>query len=392
MNRVVAIVLAASAMVLLGVDVRLSEFFGPFIAVPIALLPFMLMGALLIVRVPGNIVGWLLGAAGLILELVFAAGAYGYVAATDSAAALPGGWVAALITFAGYAPAIACVVLVLFHFPSGQGLGGWWTWSERGLVAVIVIGTFANLFKDAPLDIPTPLAFGSEPVGVVPNPLALHGPLGALAGFAAHLSDSPTIVLTLFGPVALFVRYRRSAATERQQMKWLGFSGTIAFVLLVSSALAPSPLSDWLWIGGTIALGLVPVSVALAIFRYRLYDIDVLIRRTAIYGATTVGLALTFFGVILLVETILSPFTRGNELAVAASTLVTLALFQPVQRRVQRAVDHRFYRSRYDAGRTLDDFSVRLRDEVDLDAVRGGLLDAVQDTVQPAHASVWLRR
>jgi hypothetical protein len=98
-----------------------------------------------------------------------------------------------------------------------------------------------------------------------------------------------------------------------------------------------------------------------------------------------------FLGVILLVEAILSPFTRGNELAVAASTLVSLALFQPLRSRVQNTVDRRFYRSRYDAARTLDEFSVRLRDQVALDAVRADLLDAVRDTVQPAHASVWLR-
>lgn len=149
MNRAFALIVVAATIVLLGVDLRFGEFFGPFIVLPIALLPFGLMGALLIVRVPGNIVGWLLGAAGLIFELVFASGAYGYVALSDEAAGLPGGWAAALVTFAGYAPAIACVVLVLFHFPSGRGLGGWWTWAERGLVAVIVIGTIANVFKDA---------------------------------------------------------------------------------------------------------------------------------------------------------------------------------------------------------------------------------------------------
>jgi hypothetical protein len=133
------------------------------------------------------------------------------------------------------------------------------------------------------------------------------------------------------------------------------------------------------------------VAMGIAILRYRLYDIDVLIRRTVIYGATTVGLAVLFFGGILLVEAILSPFTRGNELAVSASTLVSLAFFQPLRRRVQSTVDRRFYRSRYDAVRTLDTFNTQLRDEVDLDAVRRGLLDAVHDTVQPAHASVWLR-
>ncbi len=392
MNRILAIVLVAATIVLLGIDLRFGEFFGPFIVLPIALLPFVLMGALLIVRVPGNIVGWLLGVAGLMFELVFASGAYGYVALTEEAAGLPGGWVAALVTFAGYAPALACVVLVLFHFPSGQGLGGWWAWAERGLVAVIVIGTIANVFKDAPLDIPAPLALGSASVGVVPNPLVVHGPLGEVVGLAGHLlTQSPVILLTLVGPLSLLVRYRRSAAVERQQMKWLGLSGAIAFVLLVSANFAPGILSDGLWITSVIALGFVPVSVALAIFRYRLYDIDLLIRRTLVYGALSAILLTAYVGGVAVFESLLAPFTSGNGIAVAISTLAVVALFQPVRRRIQSAVDHRFFRAKYDAQRTIDAFAARLRDEVDLDALEGELVAAVRDTVQPAHASVWLR-
>jgi hypothetical protein len=136
---------------------------------------------------------------------------------------------------------------------------------------------------------------------------------------------------------------------------------------------------------------LLPISMGIAILRYRLFDIDILINRALVYGATTAGIALAFFAGIVVLQAILRPLTSGSELAVAASTLVSFALFQPLRRRFQSAVDHRFYRSRYDAARTLDAFSVRLRDEVDLDAVRGGLLDAVRDTVHPAHASVWLR-
>jgi hypothetical protein len=392
MNRAFALIVVAATIVLLGVDLRFREFFGPFIVLPIALLPFVIMGTLLILRVPGNIVGWLLGAAGLIFELVFASGAYGYVALSDEAAGLPGGWAAALVTFAGYAPAIACVVLVLFHFPSGRGLGGWWTWAERGLVAVIVIGTIANVFKDAPLDIPAPLALGSASVGVVPNPLVVHGPLGALVGLAGHLlTESPVILLTLVGPLSLLVRYRRSAAIERQQMKWLGLSGAIAFVLLVSANFAQGIMSDALWITSVVALGFVPVSVALAIFRYRLYDIDVLIRRTLVYAAVSAVLVAVYVGGVGLFESLLAPFTTGNGISVAISTLAVVALFQPVRRRVQGAVDRRFYRARYDAVRTLDEFSVRLRDQVDLEAVRADLLAAVRETVRPVHVELWLK-
>jgi hypothetical protein len=136
---------------------------------------------------------------------------------------------------------------------------------------------------------------------------------------------------------------------------------------------------------------LIPLSIGVAILRYRLYDIDQLINRTLVYGVTTGAIAVTFFGGMVVLPTLLRPIISGSEVAVAVSTLVCFALFQPLRSRVQDAVDRRFYRSRYDAARTLDAFSLRLRDEVDLDAVRDELLDAVGITLSPIHASVWLR-
>jgi hypothetical protein len=136
---------------------------------------------------------------------------------------------------------------------------------------------------------------------------------------------------------------------------------------------------------------LIPVSVAVAVLRYRLYDIDLIINRTIVYGATTAVLGATFTAIVLLLQAPLRPLTGGNEIAVAASTMLTLGAFQPLRRRVQEAVDRRFYRSRYDAARTLDSFTSRLRDEVDLDALRSDLLDVVASTVRPAHAGLWLR-
>jgi hypothetical protein len=138
-------------------------------------------------------------------------------------------------------------------------------------------------------------------------------------------------------------------------------------------------------------LGLLPVAMGIAITRYHLYDIDALINRTVVYGATSAAIALTFFAGLVVLQTVLRPLTSGSELAIAASTLVSFALFQPVRRRLQSAVDRRFDRSRYDAARTLDAFTVRLRDEVDLDAVRADLISVIYKTVRPAHASVWLR-
>jgi branched-subunit amino acid ABC-type transport system permease component len=135
----------------------------------------------------------------------------------------------------------------------------------------------------------------------------------------------------------------------------------------------------------------VPVAMGIAIFRYRLYDIDVLINRTVVYGATTAAIAGTFFAGIVALQAVLRPLTAGQELAVAASTLGSFALFQPIRRAIQRRVDRRFNRARYDASRTLDSFADHLRDEVDLDSVRSDLLAAVGETMAPVHASLWLR-
>ena len=141
----------------------------------------------------------------------------------------------------------------------------------------------------------------------------------------------------------------------------------------------------------TFSFMLIPLAVGVAILRYRLYDIDLLIKRTVVYGATTAALAGTFWLGILALQRLLSPVTSGSEVAIAASTLMSLALFQPVRRRVEDAVDRRFDRSRYSASRTIDVFADQLRDEVDLAAVRANLLSTVSATMAPAHASLWLR-
>ena len=135
----------------------------------------------------------------------------------------------------------------------------------------------------------------------------------------------------------------------------------------------------------------IPASIAVAILRHQLYDIDLVINRTLVYGATTATLAALYAGVALIAQGLFRPLTQGTELGVAVSTLTVAALIQPIKRAVQRAVDRRFYRSRYDAARTVDALAVRLRDEVDLDALRRELVAVARDTMQPAHASVWLR-
>jgi hypothetical protein len=139
------------------------------------------------------------------------------------------------------------------------------------------------------------------------------------------------------------------------------------------------------------ATATLPIAIGVAVLRYRLYDIDLIVNRTVVYGATSAAIAATFYVGIVALQPVFRSLTNGSELAVAASTLLSFALFQPIRRRVRDTVDRRFNRSHYDAARTLDAFADQLRDEVDLDALRGDLLVAVRTTMAPAHASIWLR-
>jgi hypothetical protein len=192
------------------------------------------------------------------------------------------------------------------------------------------------------------------------------------------------------------VRFRRSRGVARQQLKWLAWAGSVpvaAFALsfLESPFIDHGLLVDVVFITGFAGLMLVPVAVAVAILRYRLYEIDRVISRTLVYGVVTVVLAAAYVGLVLAGEAAFSEMAGGSDLAIAGSTLVVAALFLPLRGRVQRFVDRRFYRRRYDAQRTLATFGTRLREQVDLDGLRRDLEAVVTETMQPAHVSLWLR-
>jgi hypothetical protein len=336
-------------------------------------LPFAVVGVLIAGRRRGNAIAWILIAIGLIVAISSTAGE----AATAGAGPIVI-WLAVVANDLGYVALIALLgALVLVypdgHLPSrrwwpvGAGLAGW-----AGL-------TFLVLML-AP-SIPHKPQF-------VPNPFSLP----EFVSLPAQLLSGAVLLLVfpiLFGVVAAaIVRWRRSIGVERQQLELFVYAAS--FVLL-GYVLVASPIpGPWSALIDVATLGL-PVAVAVAVLRYRLYDIDVLINRTLVYGITTAGIAATFFGGIVVLQTLLRPFTTGSEIAVAASTLVTVALFQPLRSRVQQAVDRRFFRSRYNAARTLDVFAEELRNEVELEAVRAHLLGAVSQTMSPTHASLWLR-
>jgi hypothetical protein len=352
-------------------------------AFAVGTLAFSVVGAVVAQHQPRNPIGW------LFLSLAAVEGwvqlAYGYAWYSLEVSALPAATFFAW--FATWASVLApgFIALCLLLFPDGHLLSPRWrvaAWFSLGLMAPVV-ARFAL--------VPGPLA----DFPTVPNPVGLPA-LEFLVELPEDLLFTPLIGCAA---AALVVRLRRSRGVERQQVKWFAFAAAmIPLFLLVGGAIASitdSPDDSvaghaFAFVFALILAGL-PVSAGMAILRYRLYDIDRIISRTVVYGALTATLVMTYLVSVLLLGTVLEPLAGGSDLAVAASTLAVAALFRPVRARIQVVVDRRFYRSKYDAGRTVASFSGRLRQEVDLDAVSADLRRVVRDTVQPAHVSLWLR-
>lgn len=338
------------------------------------------VGALIASRHPRNPIGWILCGLALLIGLSLLADAYADRFTSSGAgsqrlaetAAWWGNWT--------WVPLILVPpTFVLLLFPDGRLPSARWRplpWCAALAIAALS-ATIA--LEPGPLDehpsVANPYAVGksaSEVMGYVGAPLLL----ASLAAVAA----------------ALVIRFRRADPAGRQQIKWLLYAGCVAIVTLVLGVLIGSFSSDD--IGNAIVLAGVlgvPLAIGIAILRYRLYDIDIVINRTLVYGSVTAVLAGAYLGLVLLFQLAFRPLTEENSLAVALSTLAVAALFRPARNRVQALVDRRFYRRRYDAQRTLEGFAAHLREEVDLDALRAELTGVVTETMQPAHVSLWLR-
>jgi hypothetical protein len=202
------------------------------------------------------------------------------------------------------------------------------------------------------------------------------------------VSNIVLVVFLVISSASMIVRFRRSRGDERQQLKWMTY-GVAVWILVVPISLVLQ--GDWSDVFFALTISVLPAATAIAMFKYRLYEIDRVISRTLVYGASTVILGAAYAGLVLAGQALFSSFAGGSNLAIAGSTLVVAALFLPVRSRLQRFVDRRFYRRRYDAQRTLDAFGARLRDEVDLPTLSDDLRGVVQETMQPAHLSLWLR-
>jgi hypothetical protein len=376
----IAFAAVGAALVLVSLDAPVPDNWGFrgfwFLVGPL----FATVGLLVARRQSRNALGWILLVAGLTSSIDGFAQEYALRAVILTPGALPGGvavaWLASWVWLFSSGPLMTFVPQL---FPTGRSLTPRWRPLLLGGAGFIVFGFFMFGLRPGP----------AENAVFVDNPLPATGALAAARdALEVPLGALMALIVAVSG-ATLVVRFHRARGIEREQLKWAASSAAlcaIAFAAMVVSG--TSKASQVAMVG---ALMTIPVAMGIAILRYRLFDIDILINRALVYGATTAGIAAVFFGGIILFEAVLRPITSGSEVAVAISTLGVLALFQPLRRRVQQAVDRRFYRARYDAARTLDDFSARLRDEVDLDAVRSDLVSAVRDTVQPVHASLWLR-
>jgi hypothetical protein len=350
--------------------------------VSLVILAFSTVGALIGSRRPENPIGWLFcsGAFAWILgELALEYGVYALITAPGT---LPVGvWAA---WFGGWARGMGWFLIVAFLlllFPNGRLPSPRWRPVLWG--AVGYVGFFTVVIWLSPVSNDTRLAF-------VRNPLGLEI---EIITFLLELLYLTIPLLLVAGAAAVIVRFRRSGGAERQQLKWFAYAVAVMFILFVlwfSLALAGLVVADALVF--TVPLLGLPIAVGVAILRYHLYDIDLLVNRTLVYGSLTALLAATYLGGVVLMQGTFRVLTgQESQLAIVASTLLIAALFVPLRRRVQFFIDRRFYRRRYDAVRTLQDFSSRLRERTDLDNLNTALLLVVRETVQPSHVSLWLR-
>ena len=344
---------------------------------------FAVVGSLLVAKRPTNVIGWIMAAIALMLSIALASDSYtAYVVVTrgrPDALAVMGAWIG---SWYWYLLLALVLIFMPLLFPDGRLPSRRWlpvlVLAGVGTVMMVILGALADT-----------LSVNEAPGYEIDNPIGVEG--------LRYVEDLPVfgvltglLIFSIVGAGAsVVVRFRRSRGVERQQMKWFVYA--VALMLLV-------PTEGFLpGIFGSVALGAVliglPTAIGIAVLRHRLYEIDLIINRTLVYGTLTATLVALYLGGIVLLQRVFVTLTgEKSTLAVVASTLVIAALFNPLRRRIQSFIDRRFYRRKYDARKTLEAFSDRLRDETDLETLNAHLVGVVAETMQPAHVSLWLRR
>ena len=351
---------------------------------------FSTMGAIIASRRPEHPVGWLFCAIGLLVGVDHFCGEYATYALLAKPEALPAGEATAWIRSWIWIVSGGLGVFLVLLFPDGRLPSVRWRYLARLNVFVTVFGSIAVAFSPGPIDAIAPIR---NPLGVDSLGIALGQPV-------VGLIEGLQIAIALTAVISLFVRMRHAGLEKRQQIKWFAYAAAI----LTIGAFLTSPGPDiwgiwWLpWVGFALyVVGLVslPLAVSVAILRHRLYNIDVLINRTLVYGSLTAILALVYVGGVATTEAIFRALTAQGQqpqLAIVISTLAIAAMFNPLRRRIQAFIDRSFYRRKYDARKTMEAFSAKLREETDVDALSNDLLGVVRESMQPAHVSLWIRR
>ncbi len=346
-------------------------------------LAFVVTGAVVASRHPRNPIGWILLVDGLLWQLMSAAAVYTAYALFARPGGPLAGWVTAWLLDWGWVLPLALLPFFFLLFPDGRLRSPRW----RPVAWLAALAPAPIMLRDALA--PGPL----ETVPSVTTPFGLPGTEGLLSTVGA-VAEALLAPLVLASMACFILRFRASRGVERQQFKWLVYATAILVASLgagsVLSALGvPAQVTSYF---NVVPLFGLPIAVGLAILRYRLYDIDRLINRTLVYGLLTTILGLGYATISLVFVLLLgNGGTTPPSWVVAGSTLALAAVFQPARRRIQAAVDRRFNRRRYDVAKTIEAFSARLRDEIDLDTLRAELLAVVHQTMEPTAVSLWLR-
>jgi hypothetical protein len=363
--------------------------FGPALSMffELVLMGMVSLGVLVSSRRPGNPVGWIITGSGMSLIVSGFAQSYGIYALYTNPGNVPGGAVMAWISSWVIIPTLfAAPALLFLLFPDGHLISRGWLVVFWLVIAATCVTTLSSAL-DPVLD-DAPFKGVVNPLGVDTSgtPFALISPFGWPGMAAGLLAAAP----------AMIVRLRRSRGVERQQLKWIASAATVvplaSLMAVISFYLGWNAAASLL---PFLAPLLIPLAAGYAVLRYRLYDIDLVINRALVYGSLTVMLLLVYFGGVTATQALFQTLTgqqQQSQLAVVASTLAIAAMFNPLRRRLQAFIDRLFYRRKYDARKTLDDFSAKLRDETDLDELNDSLVSVVTDTMQPEHVSLWLRR
>jgi hypothetical protein len=338
---------------------------------------FATLGALIVSRRPTNIIGWIFLLPGVGFGVQLVSGQYASVALLSSET-LPAGALAAWLSTLAQRSAVASILFLILLFPTGRLLSPRWRPVAWIVGTVVVVWVLSLALTPGPIE-----SFPS-----VRNPLGVEA--AVVLDLLAAIGEWVALACIVVAILSLMVRFYRSRGDERLQLKWFFYATTLGFlaILLGGERQLIGPL---VW---TVAPLSLPVCAGIAILKYRLYEIDLLINRTLVYGSLTVLLGFTYYGSVVVLEYGFRTLTgqeKQSQLAIVASTLVIAALFTPLRRRIQTFIDRRFYRRKYDARRTLEAFSAQLRNETDLEALTGELVGVVRETMQPSHVSVWLR-